>query len=110
MKNYYQFEKDKLKLSETYYNNNIKRENSIISRIFYSQIISTYTCEFNNKVYEVHNILDISLLLPDKKEYRKTRNSSNFFFITGSFGKIRTILCFLILKKILIYSYFSTFY
>ena len=44
----YQYETDKLKLSEIYYNNNIERENSIITRIFYSQIISTYTCACNN--------------------------------------------------------------
>ena len=47
----YQNEKDKLKLSEIYYNNNIQRENSIITRIFYSQIISIYTCECNNIIY-----------------------------------------------------------
>ena len=47
----------------------MERENSIVTRIFYSQIISTYTCDCNNILYTFQNILDIPLLLPDKAEY-----------------------------------------
>ena len=76
----YQYEKDKLKLSEIYYNNNIERENSIITRIFYSQIISTYTCDCNNILYAFKNIMDIPLLLPDKTEYINLYDSLKLYF------------------------------
>ena len=76
----YQYETDKLKLSEIYYNNNIERENSIITRIFYSQIISTYTCDCNNILYAFQNIMDIPLLLPDKTEYINLYDSLKLYF------------------------------
>ena len=76
----YQYETDKLKLSEIYYNNNIERENSIITRIFYSQIISTYTCGCNNILYAFQNIMDIPLLLPDKTEYINLYDSLKLYF------------------------------
>ena len=76
----YQYEMDKLKLSEIYYNNNIERENSRVTRIFYSQIISTYTCDCNNILYAFQNILDIPLLLPDKTEYINLYDSLKLYF------------------------------
>ena len=76
----YQYETDKLKLSEIYYNNNMERENSIVTRIFYSQIISTYTCDCNNILYAFQNILDIPLLLPDKTEYINLYDSLKLYF------------------------------
>ena len=76
----YQYETDKLKLSEIYYNNNMERENSIVTRIFFSQIISTYTCDCNNILYAFQNILDIPLLLPDKTEYINLYDSLKLYF------------------------------
>ena len=75
----YQYETDKLKLSEIYYNN-MERENSIVTRIFFSQIISTYTCDCNNILYAFQNILDIPLLLPDKTEYINLYDSLKLYF------------------------------
>ena len=48
-----------------YFNNFKERENSIITDIFYSQIVNTFICECNNKIYSFQKILDFPLLLPD---------------------------------------------
>ena len=52
----------------------------MITRVFYSQIMSTYTCECTNRLYTFQNILDIPLLLPDKIEYINMYDSLKLYF------------------------------
>ena len=44
------------------------REKSIITDLFYSQIISIYKCICGKEIYGIQNILDYPLLLPMKKK------------------------------------------
>ena len=41
------------------------KENSIITQLFYSQIINIYYCSYNYISYSFQKIMDIPLLLPD---------------------------------------------
>ena len=45
-----------------------EREHSIITELFYSQIITTYTCECKASVYSFQKILDFPLLLKENLE------------------------------------------
>jgi len=41
-----------------------KRENSIITRLFYSQLLSSFKCSCKHVFYSLQNISDITLILP----------------------------------------------
>ena len=54
------------KLMNLEYNNYFNEmENSIISRLFYSQLINTYICECQALTYRFQKIADIPLLIPE---------------------------------------------
>lgn len=44
-----------------------EREKSIVTDIFYAQLIATFTCQCNHKTYSFQKILDFPLLLPENK-------------------------------------------
>ena len=47
----------------------LSRENSIITDLFYTQIINIFTCHCGNENYSFQNLIDIPLLIQsDKKE------------------------------------------
>ena len=48
-----------------FHENFTSREKSIITDIFYSQIITTFTCQCKNSIYSFQKILDYPLLLPE---------------------------------------------
>jgi ubiquitin C-terminal hydrolase len=48
-----------------FHQNFSEREKSIITELFYAQIITTYTCECKLAIYSFQKILDFPLLLPD---------------------------------------------
>ena len=50
-----------------YYQNFISREKSIITDLFYSQLISIYKCACEKEIYGLQNILDFPILLSNKK-------------------------------------------
>ena len=59
-------EKKPKKIRDEEFDKNFKeREKSIIIDIFYSQIITTFTCECKSKTFSFQKILDFPLLLPD---------------------------------------------
>ena len=45
-----------------------EREKSIITDLFYSQIITTFTCECGSEIYSFQKILDFPLLLPENND------------------------------------------
>ena len=45
-----------------------EREKSIITDIFYSQIVTSFTCECKSKSYSFQKILDFPLLLPENEQ------------------------------------------
>ena len=61
----YNFAYNKI-LTEKEFNENFKlKENSIIADIFYSEIVSKFTCACNYITYSFQKFLDFSLLIPD---------------------------------------------
>ena len=48
-----------------FHQNFSEREKSIITELFYAQIITTYTCECKLAIYSFQKLLDFPLLLPD---------------------------------------------
>ena len=51
-----------------FHHNFCERENSIISNIFYSQIISIFICECKCETYSFQKIMDLPLLFPDENK------------------------------------------
>ena len=58
-------EKNKLLLSKEYKENFYDNESSIISKNFYSQMISIYSCQCNHELYAFQFMLDFPLLIPE---------------------------------------------
>ena len=59
--------KDKI-TREREFNQNFKdREKSIITDLFYGQIITTYTCQCKAEIYSFQKLLDFPLLLPENE-------------------------------------------
>ena len=46
-----------------------ERENSLITELFYSQIMTTYVCSCNFITYSFQKILDLPILLPENINY-----------------------------------------
>ena len=58
----------KIEMENTYFNNFIIRENSIISRLFYFETIKTFECACSEITYSFQTYLDLPLLIPTNKE------------------------------------------
>ena len=58
-------EKNKLILSKEYKENFYGNESSIISKNFYSQVVSIYSCQCSHELYAFQFMLDFPLLLPE---------------------------------------------
>ena len=58
---------NKHKLSKEYDDFYLSRENSIITDIFYIQMINTFVCKCGQESYSFQKLLDIPLLLPNDK-------------------------------------------
>ena len=56
----------KKELSKKFHEHYLSRENSIVTDIYYIQIINIYTCTCDRQSYSFQKILDISLLIPEK--------------------------------------------
>ena len=54
----------KLRDNDFYINFN-QREKSIITELFYAQIVNIFTCECNSEIYSFQKLLDFPLLFPD---------------------------------------------
>ena len=69
--NYYEIKNSdflsKIEFFNLYYQNFISREKSIITDLFYSQLISIYKCACEKEIYGLQNILDFPILLSNKK-------------------------------------------
>ena len=61
----YSDDKNKKIMNLEYNNYFNEMENSIISRLFYSQLINTYICECQAMTYRFQKIADIPLLIPE---------------------------------------------
>ena len=59
--------KSKKQQNDEYHEWYLSREDSIITSIFYAQIINTFTCECGYESYSFEKILDIPLLLPNNR-------------------------------------------
>ena len=66
-----------------------EREKSIITELFYAQIITTYTCECKLAIYSFQKLLDFPLLLPDNCPKTTINNLLKSYFQTEviDFGK-----------------------
>ena len=58
--------KNKKMRDEDFHINFSQREKSIITEIFYSQIVNIYTCQCQSKIFSFQKILDFPLLFPEK--------------------------------------------
>ena len=58
--------KSKLIRDEDFHINFSRREKSIITEIFYAQIVNIYTCRCNSMIFSFQKILDFPLLFPEK--------------------------------------------
>ena len=72
--------KSKEEQSKEYHNFFISRENSIIVDIFYNQIINIFTCSCGFESYSFQKLLDIPLLLPNKKSSIDLSSLINEYF------------------------------
>lgn len=57
--------KSKIMRDRDFHENFSRREKSIITEIFYAQIINIYTCKCNSKIFSFQKILDFPLLFPN---------------------------------------------
>ena len=57
-----------------------KREDSIVTQIFYSQIINTFICECKHKTYSFQKILDFPLLIPENRPKIGIYDLLNIYF------------------------------
>lgn len=64
----YKDKKSKLQCNNDYYLNYNKYENSIITNLFYSQLITINVCKCKNIVHSFHKIIDIPLIIPENKD------------------------------------------
>ena len=71
--------KSKKQQNDEYHEWYLSREDSIITSIFYAQIINTFTCECGYESYSFEKILDIPLLLPNNRNNDKL-NLGNLLF------------------------------
>ena len=58
--------KSKKMRDQDFHLNFSRREKSIITDIFYAQIVNIYTCQCKNEIYSFQKILDFPLLFPNK--------------------------------------------
>ena len=72
--------KDKLILSKEFEKNFLNRENFIIIKIFYSQLISSYSCKCMHEIYAFQYIRDIPLLIPENKNIIGLNDLLDFHF------------------------------
>ena len=56
------------------------REKSIITNLFYSQLISTYKCTCKHIFYSLQNVTDITLLLPENSDNCHISDLLNLYF------------------------------
>ena len=64
----YKDKKSKVQCNNDYYLNYNKYENSIITNLFYSQLITINACRCKNVVYSFQKIIDIPLIIPENKD------------------------------------------
>ena len=57
--------KTKIDRDKEFHMNFISKEKSIITDLFYSQIITTFICKCNSEIYSFQKLLDFPLLLPE---------------------------------------------
>ena len=65
-----------------FHQNFSEREKSIITELFYAQIITTYTCECKLAIYSFQKLLDFPLLLPDNCPQTTIDNLLKSYFQT----------------------------
>ena len=65
-----------------FHQNFSQRERSIITELFYAQIITTYSCECQLAIYSFQKILDFPLLLPDKTTNTTIHDLLRIYFQT----------------------------
>ena len=66
-------EKSKILREKDFHINFSEREKSIITELFYAQIVNTFICECKNEIYSFEKILDFPLLFPEKIKNNKIR-------------------------------------
>ena len=77
----YNINSSKIDQNNIFHNNFCQRENSIISNIFYSQIISIFICDCKCETYAFQKIMDLPLLFPeDNKNIFKIENLLEYYF------------------------------
>ena len=69
------------------------KENSIITQLFYSQIINIYYCSYNYISYSFQKIMDIPLLLPDKNEIGIYKLFKDYFKEEYVYFNIKCLNC-----------------
>ena len=65
--------KSKKNRDKDFHTNFSQREKSIITDLFYAQIVNTFTCECKNEIYSFEKILDFPLLFPEKINNNKIK-------------------------------------
>ena len=69
------------KMRDEEFDKNFKdREKSIITDLFYSQIITSFKCKCNSEIYSFQKLLDFPLLLPEKENTVKITDLLNNYF------------------------------
>ena len=58
----------------------LKKENSIITKLFYPQLTISFTFTCKHKFYSLQNISDITLILAEKKPYCHIKDLLNIYF------------------------------
>ena len=74
--------KEKIELDKEFNNAFEKREKSIVTDLFYSQIVTTFTCECSAKTYSFQKILDFPLLLPQNQQKVSIKDLLTSYFQT----------------------------
>ena len=72
--------KDKKLCEKEFYNFSRNIEKSIITDIFYNEIMTKYTCICSNIFYRFQNIFDFPLLIPDEKNVFDLKNLIKLYF------------------------------
>ena len=72
--------KNKIEQEKLFTSNFQSREKSIITDLFYSQIIAKFKCQYKKETYCFQTLLDYSLLISENTKHIKIEELLNIYF------------------------------
>ena len=76
----YDNNKNKIKQEQLFTSNFQSRKKSIITNLFYSQIITKFKCQFKKEAYFFQILPDQSFLIPENTKHIKIEELLNIYF------------------------------